>query len=66
MRPASSVCEGSRENFREGMVPMRIRVALFVLLTMVLAPRGFAQDKEIDIPFQKFVLDNGLTLIVHE
>ncbi len=45
---------------------MRIRVALFVLLTMVLAPRGFAQDKEIDIPFQKFVLDNGLTLIVHE
>ncbi len=66
MRPASSVCEGSRENFREGMIPMRIRVALFVLLTMVLAPRGFAQDKEIDIPFQKFVLDNGLTLIVHE
>jgi len=48
------------------MIPMRIRVALFVLLTMVLAPRGFAQDKEIDIPFQKFVLDNGLTLIVHE
>ena len=34
----------------------------------VLAACAFvqAQDRNIDIPYQKFVLDNGLTLIVHE
>ena len=31
---------------------------------LFLSPALFAQ--EIDIPFQKFVLPNGLTLIVHE
>jgi zinc protease len=32
----------------------------------MLATGASAQIHEIDIPFQKFVLDNGLTLIVHE
>src|SRR5271154_3760818 len=32
----------------------------------VLAPGISATTQEIDIPYQKFVLDNGLTLIVHE
>src|ERR1700676_4054332 len=53
-------------------------VSLVVLLGVALAPGSFAQDKNvekgadgsadksIDIPFQKFVLDNGLTVIVHE
>src|SRR5260370_5553766 len=27
---------------------------------------AFAQTKDVEIPYQKFVLDNGLTLIVHE
>jgi predicted Zn-dependent peptidase len=27
---------------------------------------AFAQATDVDIPYQKFVLDNGLTLIVHE
>jgi len=58
---------------------MRIRVvvlvvSLVVLLGVALAPGSLAQDKgvekgadkSIDIPFQKFVLDNGLTVIVHE
>src|SRR6266849_648477 len=27
---------------------------------------AFAQTKDVDIPYQRFVLDNGLTLIVHE
>src|SRR5260370_18428685 len=27
---------------------------------------AFAQTKDVDIPYQRFVLDNGLKLIVHE
>ncbi len=46
---------------------MTRRVLVFILL--VLFGQTFAGTKkagEINIPFQKFVLDNGLTLIVHE
>ena len=32
----------------------------------VVALSAFAPAQDIDIPYQKFVLDNGLTLIVHE
>ncbi len=32
----------------------------------IMAPPASAQDQQIDIPYKKFVLDNGLTLIVHE
>ena len=39
-----------------------MRRALFTLAFLCLA--AYAQD--VDIPFQKFVLGNGLTLIVHE
>ena len=39
-----------------------MRRALFTLAVLSLA--AYAQD--VDIPFQKFVLGNGLTLIVHE
>ena len=42
---------------------MRIREAL---LMMMLATSALAQTHDIDIPYQKFVLDNGLILIVHE
>ncbi|MGD0791439.1 MAG: pitrilysin family protein [Terriglobales bacterium] len=42
----------------------------FVILFLVLAlvTNGWAQTKtkEIDIPYERFVLDNGLTVIVHE
>ncbi|MFI5091892.1 MAG: M16 family metallopeptidase [Candidatus Acidiferrales bacterium] len=41
-------------------------MTVFILLAAVLAAGTFAQSKDIDIPFQKFVLDNGLTVIVHE
>ena len=39
-----------------------------LLLLSVLAACAIvqAQDRDIDIPYQKFVLDNGLILIVHE
>ena len=43
---------------------MKFRVAVLVLVCAFAASCLFAQD--IDIPFQKFVLDNGLTVIVHE
>ena len=42
---------------------MRIGEAL---LMVTLATGAYAQTHDIDIPYQKFVLDNGLTLIVHE
>src|SRR5579864_1389252 len=46
---------------------MRIRTTLVVMLLAALFAGGtFAQGKEVDIPFQKFVLDNGLTVVVHE
>jgi zinc protease len=36
------------------------------MLAALFAAAAFAQGKDVDIPFQKFVLDNGLTVIVHE
>src|ERR1700746_2531220 len=39
---------------------------LMMMATLAAGARAFAQTKEVDIPYQKFVLDNGLTLIVHE
>ena len=48
----------------------------YIVILLFLTTAGFAQKTskpaakpavpQIDIPFQKFVLDNGLTLIVHE
>lgn len=42
----------------------------WILTLWIAAATGWSQQKgatmDIDIPFQKFVLDNGLTLIVHE
>jgi zinc protease len=40
-------------------------VVLFLALA-VFAVGGYAQTKDIDIPFEKFVLSNGLTVVVHE
>jgi zinc protease len=37
-----------------------------LLPSFLLCAAAFAQTAAIDIPFQKFVLDNGLTVIVHE
>ncbi len=45
---------------------MRIRMMVVLLLAAVFAVGTRAQGKDVDIPFQKFVLDNGLTVIVHE
>jgi len=43
---------------------MKFRVAVLIFVCALAARGLFAQD--VDIPFQKLVLDNGLTLIVHE
>jgi len=40
--------------------------ALIIVLGVIAAPFLAAQTPQVDIPYQKFVLDNGLTLIVHE
>jgi zinc protease len=47
---------------------MRIWVAacLAAVATLVCGEGASAQTKDVDIPYQKLVLDNGLTLIVHE
>src|ERR1700756_207092 len=42
---------------------MKVRLMLVVLLAFTAVA---ARAQEIDIPFQKFVLQNGLTVIVHE
>ena len=41
-----------------------VLLAAFALFTAARPAR--AQAADIDIPFQKFVLDNGLTVIIHE
>ncbi|MCU1273335.1 MAG: peptidase domain protein [Bryobacterales bacterium] len=43
---------------------MRIRFAVGLLL--VITRLAFAQGADVEIPYKKFVLKNGLTLIVHE
>jgi len=46
---------------------MKTRAGLLLAVLAMLAGRSFAQSPAaIDIPYQKFVLDNGLTVIVHE
>src|SRR5579859_7855371 len=55
--------EKSRGQILGGGFHMRIGE---VLLMMTFATGAFAQTHDIEIPYQKFVLDNGLTLIVHE
>jgi zinc protease len=46
---------------------MKTWVACLVAVVMLAAGAGaLAQTKDVDIPYQKIVLDNGLTLIVHE
>jgi zinc protease len=45
---------------------MKVRAAVVILVLALAAGGAFAQSADVDIPFQKFVLDNGLTLIVHE
>jgi zinc protease len=45
---------------------MRTKLALSFVLVVIVATSALAQPAEIDIPYQKFVLDNGLTVIVHE
>jgi zinc protease len=45
---------------------MKIRVVLIIFVFAMLAGGARAQSADADIPYQKFVLDNGLTVIVHE
>lgn len=45
---------------------MKFRTAVLILAWALMATGAFAQSADLDIPFQKFVLDNGLTVIVHE
>jgi zinc protease len=45
---------------------MRIQVLTLLSLAALFAAGARAQSKEMEIPFEKFVLQNGLTVIVHE
>src|ERR1035437_10232267 len=46
---------------------MRMEFAVFFLvLALVTSGSTQTKTKEIDIPYERFVLDNGLTVIVHE
>jgi len=50
------------------VITLRFTVSALVLLGLLLPPAVRAQESsaEIDIPYETFVLDNGLTVIVHE
>ncbi|MGH8459204.1 MAG: hypothetical protein ACRESV_07630, partial [Nevskiales bacterium] len=41
-------------------------VLLLVTISLGTGAQPVASIPELDIPYQKYVLDNGLTLIVHE
>src|ERR1700684_1998850 len=43
-----------------------MRTKLVAALFMVACSGMYAQVATVDVPYQKFVLKNGLTLIVHE
>jgi zinc protease len=45
---------------------LALPITILVPVTSVLAQRPTAAPSRIEIPYQKFVLPNGLTLIVHE
>ncbi|HEX9975228.1 MAG TPA: insulinase family protein, partial [bacterium] len=45
---------------------LSIFLSLFILSTLLFFSQTIATAQNIDIPYQKFVLDNGLTVIVHE
>ena len=45
---------------------MARRLAVLALVALVCPPARAQGIATVDIPYQKFVLDNGLTLIVHE
>ena len=45
---------------------MTLGVLLGVLPLLLMAQKPTAKTSDIDIPYKKFVLDNGLTLLVHE
>src|ERR1700678_4240860 len=40
--------------------------ARWLFLFLVLALGSGARAQQVDIPYEKFVLDNGLTVIIHE
>ncbi|MEM7357753.1 MAG: pitrilysin family protein [Pseudomonadota bacterium] len=43
-----------------------ILLGLFVIGQLMFANPSYAEDDELAIPYSKYVLDNGLTLVVHE
>src|SRR5437588_4394816 len=45
---------------------MRFKAALLGFVLASFAAGIYAQTKDVEIPYKKFTLDNGLTLIVHE
>jgi zinc protease len=49
-----------------GATAARLVTVVFASLATATIVAGSPPRDDIDIPFQKFVLDNGLTLIVHE
>jgi zinc protease len=56
---------GAQNPRRKKMRMERMMMAVICLLVAGVAPRQ-ARGQEPDIPYTKFVLDNGLTVLVHE
>ena len=54
-----------RGGFR-ALVSLAACLVICTVMSLLAPPPVSAQEQDIDIPYKKFVLDNGLTLIVHE
>lgn len=50
------------------MKPMKLvfMIMLSMMLTAVFAQQSYFKPDQIDIPYTRYILDNGLTLLVHE
>ena len=51
---------------KENSLGESMKSRFILVLLLVTAACSIARSQDVDIPFQKFTLDNGLTVIVHE
>ena len=64
--PAYAREQGEVEMERIRTTRLRARILTVGGILGIVAALGAAEPGDVDIPYTKFVLDNGLTLIVHE
>ena len=65
--PDEGICCARRRRHEAGVIMLSsLRLPALLAICALCSTGGPAPADDIDIPYEKFVLDNGLTLIVHE